>query len=77
MNIHKLPSDAGVQRKWLCRGFGAPLQGRRVGGDVSTDDASRIAFSQILPDEHKECAAAFLSAAVAYCASLGVVVTRV
>jgi len=44
---------------------------------VCIDDASRIAFSQILPDEKKESAVAFLIAALAYYASLGVTVTRV
>ena len=44
---------------------------------VCIDDASRVAFSQILPDEKKESAVAFLMAAVAYYASLGVTVTRV
>lgn len=44
---------------------------------VAIDDASRVAFSQILPDERKESATAFLKAAVAYYASLGVTVTRV
>lgn len=44
---------------------------------VCVDDASRIAFSQILPDEKKESAVAFLKAAVAYYASLGVALTRV
>jgi transposase InsO family protein len=44
---------------------------------VCIDDASRIAFSQILHDERKESAVAFLAAAVAYYASLGVTVTRV
>jgi transposase InsO family protein len=44
---------------------------------VCIDDASRIAFSQILPDEKKESAVAFLAAAIAYYASLGVTVTRV
>ena len=39
--------------------------------------ASRIAFSQILPDERKESAVAFLHAAIAYYAGLGVTVTRV
>ena len=33
---------------------------------VCIDDASRLAFSQILPDEKKESAVAFLKAAVAY-----------
>ena len=44
---------------------------------VAIDDASRLAFSQILPDEKKQSATAFLRAAVAYYASLGVAVTRV
>jgi transposase InsO family protein len=44
---------------------------------VCIDDASRIAFSQILPDEKKESAVAFLHAAIAYYAGLGVTVTRV
>jgi transposase InsO family protein len=41
------------------------------------DDASRLAFSQILPDEKKESAVAFLHAALAYYRSLGVTVARV
>ena len=44
---------------------------------VCIDDASRIAFSQVLIDEKKERAVAFLEAAVAYYASLGVAVRRV
>ena len=44
---------------------------------VCIDDASRIAFSQIMPDEKKESAVAFLKAALAYYASLGVRVARV
>jgi transposase InsO family protein len=44
---------------------------------VCIDDASRVAFSQILPDEKKESAVAFLITAVAYYASLGVAVARV
>jgi transposase InsO family protein len=44
---------------------------------VCIDDASRVAFSQILPDEKKASAVAFLKAAVAYYASLGVTVARV
>jgi transposase InsO family protein len=53
---------------------------RRAGWEfvhVCIDDASRIAFSQILPDEKKESAVDFLNAAVAYYAGLGVTVTRV
>jgi transposase InsO family protein len=44
---------------------------------VCIDDASRIAFSQVLPDEKKESAVAFLHAAIAYYRSLGITVTRV
>src|SRR5882757_2316839 len=44
---------------------------------VCIDDASRLAFSQIRRDEKKESAVAFLKAAVAYYASLGVSVARV
>jgi transposase InsO family protein len=44
---------------------------------VCIDDNSRVAFSQVLPDEKKESAVAFLKAAVAYYASLGVIILRV
>jgi transposase InsO family protein len=44
---------------------------------VCIDDASRIAFSQIMPDEKKESATAFLKAALAYYERLGVTVARV
>jgi len=44
---------------------------------VCVDDHSRVAFSQIHPDETKESAVPFLKAAVAYYASLGVTVSRV
>ena len=68
------------------------VEGHRVTGDrrkgssrgagwefvhVCIDDASRIAFSQVMPDEKKESATAFLIAAIAYYASLGVTVSRV
>lgn len=44
---------------------------------VCIDDASRIACSQVMPDEKKESAVAALKAAVAYYKSLGVTVSRV
>src|SRR5262245_43818046 len=44
---------------------------------VCIDDASRIAFVEIKPNERKESAIAFLKAAVAYYASLGIRVERV
>lgn len=68
------------------------VEGHRVTGDrrkgssrgagwefvhVCIDDASRVAFSQVMPDEKKESATAFLIAAITYYASLGVTVSRV
>ena len=44
---------------------------------VCIDDASRVAFTQIMPNERKDSAVAFLNAAIAYYASLGVTVQRV
>ena len=44
---------------------------------VCIDDASRIAFVQIMPDASKQSAVAFLRAAVGYYESLGVKVARV
>jgi transposase InsO family protein len=44
---------------------------------VCIDDHSRVAFTQILPDEQKESAVAFLKAAVAYYQSFGITVERV
>jgi transposase InsO family protein len=44
---------------------------------VCIDDASRLAFSQILPDEKKQSSIAFLEAAIAYYTALGVTVARV
>ena len=44
---------------------------------VCVDDASRVAFSKIMKTERKGSAVAFLKAAVAYYATLGVTVERV
>jgi transposase InsO family protein len=44
---------------------------------VCVDDQSRLAFTQIMPNEKAESAVAFLEAAVASYESLGVTVTRV
>jgi transposase len=55
---------------------GSPQQGKSRGAGwefvhVCIDDASRLAFSEILPNEKKESAVAFLKASVAYYQSLG------
>jgi len=39
---------------------------------IAIDDASRVAYAQLLPDEGADCTVAFLRAAVAYYAGLGV-----
>ena len=39
---------------------------------VAIDDASRVAYAQLLPEEDAECTVTFLRAAVAYYAGLGV-----
>jgi transposase InsO family protein len=43
---------------------------------VCIDDASRIAFVQVIADQRKESAVAFLQAAVAYYAKLGIRIER-
>jgi len=44
---------------------------------VAIDDCSRVAYCQVLPDEEGESACAFLRAAVAYYAALGVTIREV
>jgi transposase InsO family protein len=44
---------------------------------VCIDDHSRVTFAEVLPDQKKQSAVAFLRASVAYYASLGVKVARV
>jgi transposase InsO family protein len=54
--------------------------GRGVGWEyvhVCIDDHSRVAFANIMPSEKKRSAIAFLKAALAYYASLGIKVERV
>lgn len=55
---HRITGDRTGQSK--SRGIGWEFV------HVSIDDTSRIAFSQILPDERKESAVAFLRAAVSW-----------
>jgi len=44
---------------------------------VSIDDASRVAFTQIRPDETKDSAVAFLAAAVAFYRRLSITVRQI
>jgi transposase InsO family protein len=68
---HRITGDRTGQSNSRRRGIGWEYV------HVCIDDASRIAFSQIHPDEKKESAIACLAAALAYYASLGVTVSRV
>ncbi len=63
---HRVTSDK-TQR---CRGAGWEFV------HVAIDDNSRLAFTQILPDERGHSAVAFLDAAVGYYRSLGVRIRR-
>ena len=70
---HRITGDRTRQSSRRGRGEG-------LGGEfahVSVDDASRLAFVEMKPDEKATSAVAFLKAALAYYASLGVSVTRV
>ena len=70
---HRITGDRTAQSTERSCGRGAGWEYVHV----CIDDASRVAFSQILPDETKESAIAFLKAAVAYYASLGITVDRI
>jgi transposase InsO family protein len=66
---HRITADRTGQSK--TRGIGWEFV------HVCIDDASRIAYTQIMPDEKAVSAIAFLKACIAYYKSLGIKVTRV
>ena len=70
---HRITGDRRGQSNLRSRGKGPGWEYVHV----CIDDASRIAFSQVMKNEKRGCAVAFLKAAVAYYASLGVTVERV
>jgi len=70
---HRITGDRRGQSNRRARGEGLGWEFVHV----CIDDASRVAFSQILPDEKAASAVPFLKAAVAYYAGLGVAVSRV
>ena len=76
LDIKKLGKINGIGHRIT----GDRRRGHGVGWEfvhICIDDASRIAFAQVMPDEKKASAVTFLKAAVAYYASLGVTVARV
>lgn len=64
---HRITGDRRGQRK----GIGWDLV------HVCVDDASRLAYTEVLPDEKKQSACAFLTRALAFFAAHGVTVERV
>src|SRR5215469_9927730 len=80
--LHGIPPSRSTEKSWP--GFrpsaGAVNRHHGIGWEfvhVCIDDASRIAFVQVLTDQRKESAVAFLEAAVAHFAKLGVRIERV
>jgi transposase InsO family protein len=70
---HRITGDRRGQSNRRSRGEGLGWEFVHV----CIDDASRIAFSQVMKNERKRSAVVFLKAAVAYYANLGVRVVRV
>jgi transposase InsO family protein len=80
IDIKKLGRIGSVGHRITGRYPGAVNRHRGIGWEfvhVCIDDASRIAFVQIMADQRKESAATFLEAAVAYYAKLGIRIERV
>jgi len=80
LDIKKLGRIGSIGHRITGRYRGAVNRHHGIGWEfvhVCIDDASRIAFVQILANQRKESAVAFLEAAVAYFAKLGVRIERV
>ena len=80
LDIKKLGRIGSVGHRITGRYPGAINRHHGIGWEfvhVCVDDASRVAFVQVLPTERKESAVAFLEAAVAYYTKLGIRIERV
>ena len=80
LDTKKLGRIAGVGHRITGCRTGAINRHHGIGWEclhVRIDDACRLAYSEVLPDERKETATAFLQHAVAWFAGHGVVVERV
>ena len=80
--LHGIPPSRSTEKSWpdFRPSAGAVNRHHGIGWEfvhVCIDDASRIAFVQVLTDQRKESAVAFLEAAVAHFAKLGVRIERV
>jgi transposase InsO family protein len=79
IDIKKLGRIGGVGHRITGRHPGMINRHRGIGWEyvhVCIDDASRVAFVQIMADQRRESAVAFLEAAVAYFAKLGIRIER-
>jgi transposase InsO family protein len=80
LDIKKLGRIGSVGHRITGRYSGAINRHHGIGWEfvhVCIDDASRVAFVQVLTDQRKESAVTFLEAAVAYYAKLGIRIERV
>jgi transposase InsO family protein len=80
IDIKKLGRIGGIGHRITGRQTGVVNPHLGVGWEfahVCIDDASRVAFSQVMKDQRKESAVAFLETAAAYYLSLGVRLERV
>src|SRR6201990_3554238 len=80
LDIKKLGRIGSVGHRITGRYPGAVNRHHGIGWEfvhVCIDDASRVAFVEVMPNQRKESAVAFLEAAVAYFARLGIRIERV
>ena len=80
IDTKKLGKIAGIGHRITGRRSGMINRHRGVGWEylhVAVDDASRLAYTEILPDERKASAIAFLARAIAWFARHGVTVERI
>jgi len=80
IDTKKLGRIAGIGHRITGRRSGMVNRHRGIGWEylhVAVDDASRLAYTEILPDERKASAMAFLERALAWFARHGVSVERI
>jgi transposase InsO family protein len=80
LDIKKLGRIGSVGHRITGRYPGAVNRHHGIGWEfvhVCIDDASRVAFVQIMADQRKESAVAFLEASIAYYGALGIRIERV
>jgi hypothetical protein len=80
LGIKKLGRIGSIGHRITGRYPGAINRHRSIGWEfvhVCIDDASRVAFVHLLADQRKESPVAYLQAAVAYYAKLGILIERV